>query len=258
MTQPPGTLALQSTSGVIVLPPTSFAIFVDETGDELMRDPSHPLFGLGGCALLTGHLHDVIDASWRTMKAENFPQQRGALHAKRMRGNAHRQLKVLSDFFEQHDFFRLAVLLTTRTRNATALAPYALVAGHFIEMVRQILPLDIVTQVAIVIEKAGRGDHLAREHFPPYDRFTIVRRSPSGRTYRREVPIRYFFLPKRAATSFLEIADFIVHAAGLHVREQLTIKRGHGNPLYSPIFQSPAPEWVRYMSIETAVVNPAK
>ena len=35
--------------------PNTLLIFLDETGQERYADPKHPVFGIGGCAMISDH-----------------------------------------------------------------------------------------------------------------------------------------------------------------------------------------------------------
>ena len=39
---------------------SDLVLFVDETGHECFRDPGHPVFGYGGCAVMAMDYHRII------------------------------------------------------------------------------------------------------------------------------------------------------------------------------------------------------
>ena len=49
---------------VINVSPNSALVFLDETGDEQLKDPKYPIFGLGGCCILAKNYFNLIDRPW--------------------------------------------------------------------------------------------------------------------------------------------------------------------------------------------------
>jgi len=216
-----------------------------------MHDPAYPLFGFGGCGIVTGALYDIIEAPWRQLKRRHFPQQKGAIHASRLGRISQKRLSGLQGFFEGGRFFRLAVLAKTSTANRTRLNNHELVTKFLLETVSNMLPRQ-VSEAAIVFETSAHGDSLVRKHIGDSDLWVVVRESRKGQLWKRQVPARYFFLPKTSATPGLEIADLITHAAGCHVRNLLLGVENSRKGLYQAIFNRPHSRWVRFLSIDTA------
>jgi hypothetical protein len=46
------------------LPTDCLVVFVDETGDELLKDPVQKVFGLAGCAVMAADLDRVVREPW--------------------------------------------------------------------------------------------------------------------------------------------------------------------------------------------------
>jgi hypothetical protein len=252
MLQPPGTVMLQSASGPIILSPTSFVVFVDETGDDSMRDNAHPIFCLRRAAL-AGYFHDSVDVPWKQLKAAHFPQQKGPIRAARFRARSNNVVS-LSRFFRRAGVLPAGGCDEHSNAQHCKLTNYGLLAEFLIETIQQALSLlRDVSEVAIIFEKSARGDREAEEHFKHHT--TIIQRNRGEASRTREVPIRYFFLPKTSATPGLEIADLIAHSAGTHVRDQLAPSGGAKGALFSSMFQKPDPKWVRFFAIQTADVN---
>jgi hypothetical protein len=55
--------------------------FTDETGHETFADPNYPVFGLGGCAIISSAAEAFIRQLWRAMKAAHFGGADVPLHA---------------------------------------------------------------------------------------------------------------------------------------------------------------------------------
>ena len=71
---------LHTRSGVIVpVPPSSLVVWIDETGEELFSDPSYPLFGLGGCAVLSRDYGRLVAEPWRQVKRNTVHDRRPIL-----------------------------------------------------------------------------------------------------------------------------------------------------------------------------------
>jgi uncharacterized protein DUF3800 len=46
--------------------------FVDESGHEEFADPNHPVFVLGGCAIMMAAIDSVVRLPWRELKNSHF------------------------------------------------------------------------------------------------------------------------------------------------------------------------------------------
>jgi hypothetical protein len=54
---------------MLTVHPHCLMFFVDETGHEEFADPNHPVFGLGGCAILAAAIENNLRTPWGEMKA---------------------------------------------------------------------------------------------------------------------------------------------------------------------------------------------
>ena len=50
--------------------PATLVIFLDETGDEQYTDPKHPVFGIGGCAIISDDYVRRIQRPWTLLKRD--------------------------------------------------------------------------------------------------------------------------------------------------------------------------------------------
>jgi hypothetical protein len=58
----------------------SLLIFVDDTGHESLV-PGHPVYGLGGCAIMAGDLERVIRHPWQEVRRQMRGSADMSLHA---------------------------------------------------------------------------------------------------------------------------------------------------------------------------------
>jgi hypothetical protein len=104
--------------------PFSLMIVVDETGHEEFSDPRHPVFGFGGCAMLSVLLDQEIRTPLRAMKAAHFGGADIPLHAASLRSPTAEQLGALSDFFQNGHFVRFGVVIHNLAKIPSGVTPY--------------------------------------------------------------------------------------------------------------------------------------
>lgn len=220
--------------------PDCLIFFLDETGHELLADPRFPVFGLGGCAVLASDLDRVVRDPWREMKAASFGGAKVALHAAKLSDSTKTQLAALGQFFRHQAFFRLASVIKDLSVLPPDLPPYA---GVSLGLLRRIG--DVVgrckpapREVALVFEESERGSRLIAGCF-----------GEAGATvFGIQVPVHLGFMPKSVGETGLEVADFIMHAAGCQVRRKRE-GRSDWRLDFRAIFQEPDRSMVSYMEI---------
>jgi hypothetical protein len=82
-------------------------VCIDETGHEEFADPTYPVFGLGGCAVLAEHYAERLAFPWRDLKAKHFGGGDAPLHAAELLKPNMPQLEALADFFRNGLFSAL-------------------------------------------------------------------------------------------------------------------------------------------------------
>src|SRR5258708_38999028 len=71
----------------LILPEGSLVVFVDDTGHEALV-PGHPVYGLGGCAVLSSDLDPIIRDPWRDVRRKVTRSPETPLHANAFAGFA--------------------------------------------------------------------------------------------------------------------------------------------------------------------------
>jgi len=203
-------LTLIHENGAITLSPSTLLIAVDDTGNESFP-PSERCFGLGGCACLVGDYAALIVEPWEKMKEELFGGKGVSMHAARMRKPTEAQMQALGVFFETNHFFRFACMAAESIENVDQIPIITAVGGMLMERVLDMATASKTTAVTVIFE------HSQRLNRPVYE-------SLAGRIISDGVnqsPVHVHFLPKAANSASLEVADFVMHAAGGQLRRRV-------------------------------------
>lgn len=198
-------------AGTTEYPGSTLLVGIDETGHEEFADSQHPVFGLGGCAVLIRHYWELIDEPWRNLKAEHFGGAEVALHAADLRGLTPDQLEALGQFFANQPFFRFATMAASTLSNETGLPLVQILAGPIWEQIAEIAKWTQPTEIFVVIEDSAR----LRSQLYGY-----IAGWQIGNEGIRIKP-RVFLVGKERKQSFMEVADFVMHAAGGQVRSRV-------------------------------------
>jgi hypothetical protein len=142
------------------------------------------------------------------MKAHHFGGLEARLHAAELRPTPE-QVSAIAKFFTDGRFFRVAAVVKKSSRIGSGVASIYQAAGTMLlRNLAAVLNRAQCTGVTTVFESSERGDRLAKEFFP-------AARARSGE---KEIPLRWGTMAKTAGEPGLEVADFIMHAAGNQVR----------------------------------------
>jgi hypothetical protein len=222
--------------------------FVDETGHETFADPRFPVFGIGGCAVMSSAADAEINTPWRDLKAKHFGGADVPLHAADLRAPTEAQLSALAAFFKDRKFARFAVTLSASTKMPEGNTPYDLAAGllrnRFQDLLSRLSPEP--QEVAFLHESSERCDQLVERHFGS----NIVQIN------RRVVPVHKGLVEKRAGLPALEVADFIMQASGRRAFHLHRDSRAAVQKDFAAVFHT-NPTWTSYMHATEATPGEA-
>lgn len=180
-------------------------VFLDETGDEELKDNNHPIFGYGGCAVMLEDYNRLVYEPWRDLKQKCFGNSDHLLHATKIRRPSLLYRREAKTFFQTKAFSRFAAI----TKRSTSIDPTftKYVATHYgaIVAIRNIAQWYFQnTSITLIMESSARLDPMVEKYFGDIT-FAI-----DG----VEIPLHKYFLSKDAGEPGLEVADHIVRTSG--------------------------------------------
>jgi hypothetical protein len=188
---------------------------IDDTGHERLR--GQPIYGLGGCAVMGRDYNRVVAEPWRRRRAATTGNFHTPLHAVKFRRRATRaNMAAMGRFFANQPFFRFAVVATLNTEypGDQELMAWVLIALKV--RIAEILSRTQARSVALVFEASQRADPLVMQFFGALELLE------NG----QKIPVEHCLLAKNAGEPALEVADFVIHAAGRAARQRLEGKQG--------------------------------
>lgn len=213
-------------------------VFVDETGHETFAG-NQGYYGLGACVVLGEH-YAYLKGRWGKVRNTVAGSPDAPLHASTME-RKHENFEALSRFFLDPSFIRIGVTTTKDAVHPSSMHPCIPVMGQLrqeMAIVASVLPCK---RVWIFVESSQRADPVVRECF---DKLVSVSASLS-------MPLERIFMPKSSGEPGLEVADFIVSAAGSQVKRQMRGEPGHA-PDFNDVFCRLDVEGCRYREIVRA------
>lgn len=250
--QPTITFSVAEGGESIVLDATCLLAFVDETGHELFSDPKHPVFGLGGCALLVGEYVNRVRPMWLRLKGQYFGNANVSLHAAELSSPTPEQITALSGFFASGHFARFAAVASEKSVLPDEYSTYQLVSRVMLARIERLARHFSFSRIVVLVESSSRANRLAVRHLGPYTAADLEYLERKVR-----VPIDHYFVPKTIAEPGIEIADFIMHAAGAQVRNEIASQGPRFRRDFSAVFQDVPRNLVEYIKIQSAEVNDA-
>ena len=202
---------------VETLGPTTLLVAIDETGHEELADPAYPVFGLGGCVTVVADYRSCIQEPWFKLKQRYFQGPDTPLHATGLNALPE-QAQAIGDFFWTNTFGRFAAVTTPETSLGTPMSRFestALCMAHLLTLVSSDYTFD---RLVVIFEHSERTEPLVRKVFRPQAHYADA----PGRW---RVPTQFFFARKSVAEPIVEVADFIMQAAGGAVRQNLNSPR---------------------------------
>ncbi len=205
-------------------------VFIDETGTEGQKDPTYPIFGMGGCMVPSSKYSANIRKPWLFLKNKEFNGEMVSLHATdlvKQKPSKH-QIDILNKFFSSCAFGRFATVISDKTVLNTKERPYHIIVASLFQRISVIAANSEFEDIIIIVEETQSSDNLNRDFFGRYK----IRKNGI------DVPTKTFKMPKKMCEPGLEVADFIIHTAGTGVRDRLAGKRTKENerPDFENIF----------------------
>ena len=111
-----------------------------------------------------------------------------------------------------------------------------------IETVASVLPC---TRVWLILESSNRADPVVKRCFGQ-----LTSLDAAG-----AIHVEHCFMPKSAKEPGLEIADFVVSAAGSQIQRRLRGKSGHA-PDFNDVFGRLPAEGARYLEVDRVTIHP--
>jgi uncharacterized protein DUF3800 len=214
----------------LLVGPACLMFFTDETGHETFADPQYPVFGLGGCATIRSDTEENIVRPWRALKAEYFGGEDVPLHANDLKHPTHEQLAALSKFFRDQVFARFAVTMSKSVTLPPGMTPFDLaalsLAKRWQDLLGRLSPAP--NEVALLHEASERCDQLVERAFGG----TVV--EIDG----KQVPVYKGWIAKSDGVVELEVADFIMHAAGRRARQLHNDPKSRAGKDFDVVFKS--------------------
>ena len=218
------------------------AVFVDDTGhEELVK--GHPVYGLGGCAVLGRDMERLIHQPWRELRMRVTGSPDSQLHANKFPKIAKAgDVDAVADFFRANHFWRFGAVITTETLLVPEITLMQTMKGVLQRRIQELVEMTLCKEVIIVFESSERVNDLIQETFQQFD---FCRGS-------KPIPSECCFMHKAAGEPALEVADFVMHAVGRQARHNLK-QRGSFVPDFCAVFHAVEPRFTSFMEVGGAI-----
>jgi hypothetical protein len=232
--------SMQSARGeMLSVHPHCLMFFVDDSGHEEFADPKHPVYALGGCAVLAAAIDGVLKSPWPEIKARHFVGADEPLHASELHDLTPEQMAAIGGFFNTQAFGRFAVTMTASTALPRSLKAIEVMPGALRRRWEELTPhfSPLPAEVAFIHEASDRANHLLETYFG--ESVVVI----DG----KRVPAHHGIMPK--GDEALEVADFIVQAAGAQAKRGLRPDE-ESRKDFAAVFRS-NPLWSSFIAINT-------
>jgi len=228
----------------LTLPERCLAFFVDDTGHEAMP-AGHPVYGLGGCAVMAKDLDNDIRIPWRAVRESVTGSSDTSMHAHHFARTATKeQMQRVADFFHRQRFARLGAIVSKETKYEGEFRNPDIVSAVLKGRILEILKWTTASSVAVIFEASDRANRTIVEAFGE------MRIEEEG----KPIPLDCFFMPKSVGEPALEVADFIVHSVGRQARQNLK-ERGIFVPDFKAVFHGLDRRMVSFMEVSSAALE---
>ena len=219
--------------------------YLDETGHEQFADPQCPIFGIGGCAILSMYCTRFLEEPWKEMKRNYFGDENIRLHATDLSGLTVEQMIGIGKFFRENLFSRLYTVTRVDSKIPDDLTNYKLVAESLLKRISAIASARPADSIALIFEDAQRTNILVERHFGS---------STATRDDGEQIPIHKCFMKKDSGEIGLEVADFIIHTAGAQARQNHLKGKWDTRKDYESIFNNVPKQLVSVFEILEAKI----
>lgn len=222
-------------------------IFIDETGNECLKDPDYPIFGIGGCIISGLAYLPNIALPWSDLKNKEFGGKKH-LHATDLKNPSKAQLEILNNFFSAGLFGRFATTISDKTiLNIKQERLYSIVVRALINRISDILKYADFDEIVMVFEESKSTQTINHNSFAGYE-------LSKGN---KKIPITFFYTGKDTMEPGLEVADFIIHTAGTTVRDYISgkIEKLLERQDFFNVFETADPKLSSFIMIEKMDVN---
>lgn len=234
--------------GKVQIEGNSLLVFIDETGNEYLKDKEYPIFGLGGCAVICKEYNNSIRKTWNKMKDIFFDGKENKLHAKDLFQPKKIQINAISDFFKKNKFARVAAVMSNKTINNTEYDIYNLITSALYKRVLEVAKWTCFNRVIFILEDSERCNSLAKKFFPSYK----FEEYDDKLNKKIEISSEYFFCSKERIEPGMEVADFVIHTAGAQLRDRIS-KKNLNRKDFEVVFNGIDEKLSSYMLIEKIV-----
>jgi hypothetical protein len=197
-------------------------VFIDDTGHESFAG-DQGYYGLGGCVVL-GATYNHLKTQWDTARRRINRSPDAPPHAADMKRKPC-NYAVLSKFFADCSFARIAVASVKNTPLPVGMHSAVPVMGGLHEDIANLASRIPCAAVKIIVESSQRANPIFQQCFGEL--------TPDGAGL--AIPVTYHFMPKSSAEHGLEIADFIINAAGSQIKRHIDGKDGFA-PDFNDVF----------------------
>jgi hypothetical protein len=216
-----------TTQPSLTLPDGSLVIFVDDTGHEALV-PGQPVYGLGGCAVMSEHLNAIIRQPWQEVRRKVTGSPNTPLHASEFsRGAKPDDIEAVARFFHKQPFARLGAIISINTKLLQDHGPVPTIAKVLQNRIVDIARTTPFKELHAIFEASQRADPLVEDAMQGFGL------EENG----NPIPVECYFMPKSAGEPALEVADFIMQAVGRQARHNIT-QRGVFLPDFAAVFHS--------------------
>lgn len=229
----------------LILSDAALAVFVDDTGHEALVE-GHPVYGLGGCAVMTADLDRVIRHPWHEVRRKVTGSPDTPLHAVSFARTATKeQIEFVAEFFRDTPFARLGAIITAKATRG-GLDPLPIIASTLKNRIIDVAKWMPFKEVNVIFESSDRANRQIEDAFGDF------RVEENG----APLPVECYFMPKAVHDPALEVADFIMHAVGRQARRRIEGKDGFA-PDFAAVFHSVDRKLVSFMEVSGVERRPA-